>query len=312
MTRKDPQHTRRRWVLTRRRFLGNATTGVVAATALAGCTADESDRGVGGPRSDLERPYTDVPGMPAEVPQPAQLRWLRPEEAETLDVLVATILPGSPEDPGAREAGVVTYVDTKLASTPSGLPDRHNSRPPFATAVPAGEPVPESTEAQVYVPEDELDRYGPQSSLDRREQYRSGLAALDRAARSRFGVPFTGLDPIQLDGLVESLANDAVDEFTEPGAQEFFNIVRGDVVEGMFCDPSYGGNRGMSGWKLVGYPGAQRGYTVDDVQGRAPERPVQSMADLPHFHPGQKDGPNVMLPVSGSRDGHETSDDQGR
>ena len=31
-----------------------------------------------------------------------------------------------------------------------------------------------------------------------------------------------------------------------------------DTNEGMFADPIYGGNRDFAGWKLIGYPGAQR------------------------------------------------------
>ena len=34
----------------------------------------------------------------------------------------------------------------------------------------------------------------------------------------------------------------------------------------MFGDPMYGGNRDMVGWKLIGYPGAQRQYTPDDIK----------------------------------------------
>jgi gluconate 2-dehydrogenase gamma chain len=31
-------------------------------------------------------------------------------------------------------------------------------------------------------------------------------------------------------------------------------------MEGFFCEPYYGGNRDMIGWKLVGFPGQQYGY----------------------------------------------------
>ena len=42
------------------------------------------------------------------------LTFLFIDEADALDALVGRIVPGSPEDPGAREAGVVTYIDRAL------------------------------------------------------------------------------------------------------------------------------------------------------------------------------------------------------
>jgi gluconate 2-dehydrogenase gamma chain len=30
---------------------------------------------------------------------------------------------------------------------------------------------------------------------------------------------------------------------------------------GYFCDPKYGGNKNMSAWKMIGYPGMRADYT---------------------------------------------------
>jgi gluconate 2-dehydrogenase gamma chain len=35
----------------------------------------------------------------------------------------------------------------------------------------------------------------------------------------------------------------------------FFEMVRRHTLEGMFGDPSYGGNANFAGWDLIGYPG---------------------------------------------------------
>ena len=40
-------------------------------------------------------------------------------------------------------------------------------------------------------------------------------------------------------------------------AAEFFETVRYHVLEGVFCEPQYGGNRDMIGWRLVNFPGQQ-------------------------------------------------------
>jgi gluconate 2-dehydrogenase gamma chain len=39
----------------------------------------------------------------------------------------------------------------------------------------------------------------------------------------------------------------------EPSA--FFELLRRNTIEGMFCDPLHGGNVDMVGWQLVGFPG---------------------------------------------------------
>jgi gluconate 2-dehydrogenase gamma chain len=48
----------------------------------------------------------------------------------------------------------------------------------------------------------------------------------------------------------------------------------------MFSDPMHGGNRDLVGWKLIGYPGAQRFYTPDDIKNPTFMRDPQSLAQL--------------------------------
>ena len=40
----------------------------------------------------------------------------------------------------------------------------------------------------------------------------------------------------------------------------FFETLLANTVEGFFADPAYGGNRGMIGWRMVGFPGAYAQY----------------------------------------------------
>jgi gluconate 2-dehydrogenase gamma chain len=44
----------------------------------------------------------------------------------------------------------------------------------------------------------------------------------------------------------------------------FFELVRAHVLEGMFGDPGYGGNRDGAGWRLLDYPGPRRVWTEQD------------------------------------------------
>jgi hypothetical protein len=42
----------------------------------------------------------------------------------------------------------------------------------------------------------------------------------------------------------------------------------------------YGGNRDKAGWKLIGYPGAQRFYAAEDIKNSHFRRDPQSLAEL--------------------------------
>ena len=45
----------------------------------------------------------------------------------------------------------------------------------------------------------------------------------------------------------------------------FFALLRQNTIEGMFCDPMHGGNAGMVGWQLVGFPGP-RMSNFDEIE----------------------------------------------
>ncbi len=45
----------------------------------------------------------------------------------------------------------------------------------------------------------------------------------------------------------------------------FFALLRQNTIEGMFCDPMHGGNAGMVGWQLIGFPGP-RMSNFDEIE----------------------------------------------
>jgi gluconate 2-dehydrogenase gamma chain len=89
--------------------------------------------------------------------------------------------------------------------------------------------------------------------------YHQGLRFIDRYARAKYGAVFMELTGEQKDGVLAEFESGDVAGFKR--AAEFFEMVRYHVLEGVFCEPSYGGNRGMIGWRLVNFPGQQLGYT---------------------------------------------------
>jgi hypothetical protein len=88
--------------------------------------------------------------------------------------------------------------------------------------------------------------------------YRHGLQAVDELARSQHGVPFVALSAAAQDALLQAL--EAGKAPHGPRGAEFFAMVREHVLEGVFCELSYGGNRDLVGWRIVGFPGQRTGY----------------------------------------------------
>lgn len=308
--------------LTRRRLLlvaGGGVAAVAGAGGLTGC----GETGAGGSTSLDEN--TDAPQLrsypylasqsPASC---AVLHFLRRDEALAVEAYTARLLPGDASDPGARELCVTHYVDRKLAqyetfATPTYF------RAPFAK--PARDRQPGRDGDTIYVDEHDLPLYGFQSSLTPRQAYRRGLAALDRATRRLHGAPFVALPEETQDAVIAGMeatdpsakAGDypaaAVKEgarlkgfFAPPAPSAFslFRLLQDDTSEGAFADPAYGGNRDLGGWRLIGYPGAQRAYTEHELKHGPRNRTVQGLLDMAPMHPGHPQ-PHVILPVAGTR-----------
>lgn len=96
-----------------------------------------------------------------------------------------------------------------------------------------------------------------------RQAYTSGLAALDRYARSSRGKAFAELSPTDQDSVLIDVETGAATGFTGSSAA-FFNLVLSHTHQGTFGDPYYGGNKDYAGWDLIGYPGVRTMVTASD------------------------------------------------
>lgn len=116
---------------------------------------------------------------------------------------------------------------------------------------------------------------------DQQGLYREGLRALDALCLDRHGIRFADLDAGHQDEVVAHL--DALARAEEPGVLgTLFALAREHTIQGLFCDPAYGGNRDGVGWRLVGFPGARWGYDALDMarDGDATQIPLTTLADL--------------------------------
>lgn len=102
--------------------------------------------------------------------------------------------------------------------------------------------------------------------------YRQGIRAFHRYARSKFGCAFRSLNDELKDAVLVAFEAGSISEYKS--AAEFFETVRCHVLEGIFCEPQYGGNKDMMGWRLVDFPGQQFGYADAYVNKRVDLEPV--------------------------------------
>jgi gluconate 2-dehydrogenase gamma chain len=102
--------------------------------------------------------------------------------------------------------------------------------------------------------------------------YRKGLRAVNRHARVKFRQKFFALSGDEKDAILSEFESGLIAGFKQ--AAEFFEMVRYHVLEGLFCEPQYGGNKDMIGWRLVGFPGQQSGYSDAYINKRVDLEPV--------------------------------------
>jgi gluconate 2-dehydrogenase gamma chain len=161
-----------------------------------------------------------------------------------------------PEDhvgPGAVQLGVPQYIDRQM-QTPYGDAARWYMEGPFLQGAP---------------------EFGYQSKLTPKQQYRLGIRAINAYCRQNFGgKTFAELPPAQqTDFLKRMEAGEIKDDFK---MKTFFSgFLLKNVMEGYFCDPMHGGNKGMAAWKMIGYPGVRADYLEWAVEsGPYPYGPV--------------------------------------
>jgi gluconate 2-dehydrogenase gamma chain len=97
--------------------------------------------------------------------------------------------------------------------------------------------------------------HGYQGKESPRETYREGLRLLG-------------------DNFATLSAEAQIAKLTDIEKGHFFQLLRTHTIEGMFSDPMHGGNAGLIGWQLIGFPGPQMSYrdAIDSYYGM-PFRP---------------------------------------
>ena len=185
-------------------------------------------------------------------------RFFDPHQRATLEAAMARIIP-TDDQPGAREAGTVEFLDRYL----SGLD--------FIYAKPDGSGFEklEGKRAEAW----------QRRITILRAKYVEGVKELDRRSQSQFDADFVRLTTEQQDRILAGVERptlqieagleeaQAVAGFApvEPALQQtsteieldFFPLLALHTRQGFYAEPIYGGNKNRVGWKLIGFEGPE-------------------------------------------------------
>jgi gluconate 2-dehydrogenase gamma chain len=204
--------------LGRRDFLKGAVVGgAAAATTTTG----------------LELTATAQAQQAAAAPAAVGYSFLNLEEAAFVEALVDHMVPADELTPKGTDIGINIYIDRALAGA-WGKGDRLYNQGPWKLGVPS---------------------QGYQLPLTPAQLYRAGVAATNVHCQKTYGKPFDRLDEKQREEVLQGLSSGKVTFEGGLPARVFWTTVYQTVMEGMFSDPIYGGNRNKAGWKLIGFPG---------------------------------------------------------
>ncbi len=165
-----------------------------------------------------------------------------------------------------------------------------------ARIVPGDESDPGAREADVIT---YIDRALAGPYAEWQLAYREGVRLLDAHALEQYDAKFAALSAGDQDAIVGALETNEVPGFGGNGSADFFAMVWAHTIEGLLADPAYGGNRDGVGWKLIGFPGAQYGYSADDMRYGADltTKPIMTLADIGRL---AHDRPDLFYARSGA------------
>src|SRR5690349_4630748 len=189
------------------------------------------------------------------------------DEGSFIEAAVARLIPADELGPGALEAGVANYIDRQLAGA-WGAGERLYRSGPWQQGKPT---------------------QGYQLQFTPAELFRNALRAIADDVKKTSQGSFTKFSPADQDAYLKSL-QDGTKQLGGIPSAVFFQSLLEMTIEGFFCDPVYGGNKDMVGWKLIGFPGAYANYyELVDQQNVAFTRPPMSLGQDAtgsiHMHP---------------------------
>jgi gluconate 2-dehydrogenase gamma chain len=208
----------------RRDFL---KTAVVSGAAAAGGTAALATPEI----AQAEQPAAAPTA--AEAAGPAGYAFLNLDEAGFVEALVDHMIPADEISPKGTDLGVNIYIDRALAGA-WGKGERLYMQGPWKLGSPS---------------------QGYQLPLTPAQLYRAGIAATNAHCRKAYGKTFDRIADAQRQEVLTGLSTGKIIFDNGLPVRVFWTTLYQTVVEGMYSDPIYGGNRNKAGWAIIGFPG---------------------------------------------------------
>jgi gluconate 2-dehydrogenase gamma chain len=204
----------------RREFLTSVSVvGAASASALAPV-----------PSAAQTTSQTPAPQHTAEA---AGYTYLKSNEQAFVEALVDHMIPRDELTGSGTEIGIATYIDRALAGA-WGKGDRLYKEGPWQKGTP---------------------NQGYQLPLAPAELYRAGIQGSNAYCRKTFGKDFDRCTAEQKETFLKDMAAGKITLDGGLLGRDFFTMFYENVMEGLFADPIYGGNKEKAGWKMIGFPG---------------------------------------------------------
>ena len=230
--------------INRREFLKGAVAGgAVATTAVVGLAPQVAQA--------QQKPAAPVhPGY----------SFLSLEEAAFVEAVVDRMVPADQYSPKGTDLGLNIFIDRALGGG-WGKGDRMYMQGPWKPGHP---------------------NQGYQLPLRPAELYRAGIAATNVYCKKTYSKTFDQLPAAQKQEVLEGLRGNKIKFAGGLPANTFFSTMYQTVMEGMFSDPIYGGNRNKAGWKMIGFPGvvAVHAQNIDKFRDKKFTAEPLSISDL--------------------------------
>ncbi len=234
----------------RRDFLKGAVVGGAAAASATAAIAP----------AETAQAQPSPPAAGPTTPEAAGYEFLNLDEAAFIEALVDHMVPADALTPKGTDLGINIYIDRALAGA-WGKGERLYMQGPWKQGTPS---------------------QGYQLPLTPAQLYRAGIAATNAHCRKVYGKPFDRIEEAQREEVLLGLSTAKITFDNGLPVRVFWGTLYQTVIEGMFSDPIYGGNRNKAGWALIGFPGviAVHRDHVEQYRGKSfPNKPV-SIADM--------------------------------
>ena len=231
--------------INRRAFLKGAVAGGAVATTTAVGLAPQA---------------AEAQQKPAAATAHPGYSYLNLEEAAFVEAVVDHMVPADQYSPKGTDLGVNIFIDRALAGG-WGKGDRLYMQGPWKTGHP---------------------NQGYQLPLKPADLYRAGIAATNAHCKKTYSKTFDQLPAEQKQEVLVGLQSGKINFEGGLPSRTFFTTMYQTVIEGMYSDPIYGGNRNKAGWKMIGFPGvvAVHAQNIDKFRDKKYTAEPLSIADM--------------------------------